>query len=58
LDTFFEFICFEATKVPMPGAVSLYHKTARLFENVMKTEVRVLQQDYIKETWLHARQMP
>ena len=47
LDIFFEFICFEATKVPTSGAVSRYRKTARLFENVLKIEVRVLQQDYI-----------
>jgi len=47
LDIFFEFICFEATKVPTSSAVSRYHKTAGLFENVMKSEVRVLQQDYI-----------
>jgi len=38
LDVFFEFMCFEATNVPTPGAASRYHKTAHLFEDVMKSE--------------------
>ena len=43
-------ICFEATKVAKSGAVSRYQAIAGLLENVMKSELHLLQQVNIVNT--------